>query len=222
MFVLGESVLREAQRPVAELRDRTLLAFDVKDVTGFEIAMPDETLAVEGGPTAWRITRPASLPADRETVAEFLDKLVAQKVREFVAEAPPSKQTYGLERPVRVTVHTGKDKDRVSRTLLLGRVDAEKKGVYAMRPDEPSVLLVPEEVWKQVPKNVGVLRNKVLVEVRARQDRAPRARERQGRGGGGPREGRLEDRLAHDAAGRPGGGRAASSPSCASSARRPS
>jgi hypothetical protein len=164
VFVLGESVLREAQRPVAELRDRTLLAFDVKDVTGFEVALPDETLAVEGGPSSWRITRPVTLPADRETVAEFLDKLVAQKVREFVAEGAPSKP-YGLDRPVRVTVHTGKDKDRVSRTLLLGRVDAEKKGVYAMRPDEPSVLLVPEEVWKQVPKNVGVLRNKVLVDV---------------------------------------------------------
>jgi hypothetical protein len=53
----------------------------------------------------------------------------------------------------------------VSRTLLLGRVDADKKGVFAMRPGEPSVLLLPEEVAKQVPRNVGVLRNKVLVEV---------------------------------------------------------
>jgi hypothetical protein len=165
VFVLGESVLRDAQRPVADFRDRTILSFDVKDVSGFEIALPDETLAVEGGPTAWRMTRPATLPADRETVSEFLDKLAGQKVREFVAEAPPSRQPYGLERPVRVTIHTGQDKDRVSRTLLLGRVDADKKGVYAMRPDEPSILLVPEEVWKQVPKNAGVLRNKVLVDV---------------------------------------------------------
>jgi hypothetical protein len=165
VFVLGESVLREALRPVAEFRDRTILAFDVKDVTGFEIALPEETLAVEGGPAAWRITRPAALPADRETVSEFLDKLAGQKVRDFVAEAPASRQTYGLDRPTRVTIHTGRDKDRASRTLLLGRVDADKKGVYAMRPDEPSVLLVPEEVWTQVPKNVGVLRNKVLVDV---------------------------------------------------------
>jgi hypothetical protein len=164
VFVLGESVLREALRPAADFRDRTILAFDAKDVTGFEIVLPEETLAVEGGPAAWRITRPVALPADRETVSEFLDKLAGQKVRDFVAEAPPSRQPYGLERPARVTIHTGKDKDRTSRTLLLGRVDADKKGVYAMRPDEPSVLLLPQEVWNQVPKNVGVLRNKVLVE----------------------------------------------------------
>jgi hypothetical protein len=165
VFVLGESVLRDATRPVADFRDRTILAFVAKEVTGFEVVLPEETLAVEGAPGAWQITRPVALRADNETVSEFLDKLAAQKVRDFVAEASAAGQPYGLERPVRVTIHTGRDKDRVSRTLLLGRVDAAKKGVYAMRPDESSVLLVPEELWKQVPKNVAMLRDKVVVEV---------------------------------------------------------
>ena len=164
VFVLGESVLRDATKPVADFRDRTILSFDTKDVTGFEIVLPDETLAVEGAPNAWKITRPVALRADNETVSEFLDKLAGQKVREFVAEAPASRDPYGLERPVRVTIHSGRDKDRVSRTLLLGKVDAAKKGVYAMRAGETSVLLVPEDVYNQVPKNVGVLRNRMLVE----------------------------------------------------------
>jgi hypothetical protein len=165
VFVLGESVLRDATRPVADFRDRTILAFDAKDVTGFEIVLPDETLVVEGAPSAWRITRPVALRADNETVREFLDKLTAQKVREFVAEAPAARDAYGLERPVRVTIHSGRDKDRVSRTLLFGKVDGAKKGVYAMRAGEPSVMLVPEDVYNQVPKNVAVLRNKMLVEL---------------------------------------------------------
>lgn len=165
VFALGESVLRDATRPVADFRDRTILAFDTKDVSGFEVVLPDETLAVEGAPSAWRITRPVALQADSDTVTEFLDKLTGPKVKEFVAEAPAARAAYGLERPVRVTIHTGRDKDRVSRTLLLGKVDAAKKGVYAMRAGESSVLLLPEEVWNQVPKNVGVLRNKSVVEV---------------------------------------------------------
>jgi hypothetical protein len=165
VFVLGESVLRDATRPVDDFRDRTILAFDSKDVTGFEIVLPDETLAVEGAPRAWRITRPVALRADNETVSEFLGKLAGQKVREFVAEAPARRDLYGLERPVRVTIHSGQDKDRVSRTLLLGKVDPAKKGVYAMRAGEPSVMLLPEDVYTQVPKNVGVLRNKMLVEL---------------------------------------------------------
>jgi hypothetical protein len=165
VFALGESVLRDATRPVADFRDRTILAFDAKQVTGFEIVLPDETLVVEGAPRAWRITRPVALRADNQTVSEFLEKLTAQKVRQFVAEAPAARSAYGLERPVRVTIHSGRDKDRVSRTLLLGKVDAARKGVYAMRPGEPSVMLVPEDVYNQVPKNVAVLRDKTLVEI---------------------------------------------------------
>jgi hypothetical protein len=165
VFVLGESVLRDATKPVADFRDRTILTFDAKEVSGFELVLPDDTLAVEGEPRAWRITRPVALRADNETVSEFLDRLTGQKVREFVAEAPATRTAYGLERPVRITIHTGRDKDRVSRTLLLGKVDAAKKGVYAMREGEASVLLLPEEVWNQVPKNVGALRSKSVVQI---------------------------------------------------------
>jgi len=165
VFVLGESVLRDTTRPLADFRDRSVLSFDPKAVTGFEVALPDETLAVENVDGAWRLTRPAARRADTETITDFLDKLSAQKVREFVAERPASRAPFGLERPTRLTIHTGRDKDRVSRTLLVGKVDPAKKGVYAMRPDEPTVLLVGEELWTAIPKNVAVLRNKTLVEV---------------------------------------------------------
>jgi len=165
VFVLGESVLRDATRAVAEFRDRTILAFDVKDVTGFELAQPQQTVAAERRDGGWQITRPQPLPGDSDTITDFLDKLAAQKVREFVAEAPPSLAPFGLDRPVKLTIHTGRDKERASRTLLLGRVDTAKKGVYAMRPGESSVLLLPQEVDKQLPQNVAVLRNKVVVAV---------------------------------------------------------
>jgi hypothetical protein len=49
--------------------------------------------------------------------------------------------------------------------LLLGKLDPAKKGVYAMRAGEPSVMLIPETVYDRVPKNVAVLRNKMLVEI---------------------------------------------------------
>src|SRR5262245_17899892 len=165
VFVLGESVLRDTTRPLADFRDRTILSFDPKAVTGFDVNLPDEALAVEKTDGGWRLTRPAARRADGETINDFLDKLNAQKVREFVADNPPSRTAYGLDRPIRLTIYTGRDKDRVGRTLLLGKVDPAKKGLYVMRPDEPSVLLVAEELWTAVPKNVAVLRNKTLVEV---------------------------------------------------------
>ena len=106
-----------------------------------------------------------------------------------MADSPPSRAPYGLERPTRVTIHTGRDKDRVSRSLLLGKVDPAKKGVYAMRPDEPTVLLVGEELWNAVPKNVAVLRNRTLVEVD--RDKVTRLRDRGLQGDGGRSRGRV-------------------------------
>lgn len=165
VFMLSDSVLREATRPVVDFRDRAILAFERRDVTGVDVVTDGDTIVVEpAADNKWRITRPVALAADTAEMNDLLDKLATAKVKEFVAEAPRSRQTYGLERPVRISVHTGKDKDRATRTLLVGRTEAEKKGVYAMREGEPSVLLLPEEIGKLVPRNVGAIRDKQLVD----------------------------------------------------------
>ena len=163
VFALGDSVLREATKPASEFRDRTILALDRKEVSGFEVTAEGETLAVAHAGDAWRITKPVALPADTDAVGDMFEKLTAAKVKEFVAEAPRSRATYGLDRPLRLTIHTGRDKERASRTLLVGRTDAAKKGVYAMREGESSVLLVPDDVAKAIPRTVAALRDKRVV-----------------------------------------------------------
>jgi hypothetical protein len=164
VFALGDSVLRDATRPVVDFRDRTIMAFERRDVTGVDVVADGDTIAIEPAGDKWRITRPVALAADSGEMNDLLDKLNADKVKEFVADAPRSRDAYGLDRPVRISVHTGKDKDRATRTLLVGRVDADKKGVYAMREGEASVLLLPEEIAKLVPRNVAAIRNKQLVD----------------------------------------------------------
>jgi hypothetical protein len=163
VFVLPESVLRDATLPVADFRDKTILSFDRKQVTGIEIVTADETLSVQHADDRWALTRPRELAVDAETLGDFFDKLTSAKVKEFVAETPRSLEPYGLERPVRLSIHLGRDKDRATKELLVGKTDPVKKGVYAMRPGESSVLLLPEEVWTALPKNVAALRDKTVV-----------------------------------------------------------
>lgn len=164
VFVVSDGVLRDATRPVSDFRDKTILSFDRKDVSGLEVVTRDETLAVEpAGEGKWKLTRPRALPADTDTIQDFLDKLTGARIKEFVAEAPKSLAPYGLERPVQLAIHTGKDKDRATKSLLLGRVDDKKKGVYALRPGESSVLLLPEDVWTGLPKTTAVIRDKTVV-----------------------------------------------------------
>src|SRR5205085_2172244 len=56
-------------------------------------------------------------------------------------------------------------RDRTIRTLLVGRTDTAKKGVYAMREGETSVLLLPEDVVNTIPRTVAAVRDKQLVAV---------------------------------------------------------
>src|SRR5919109_1430650 len=110
VFVLPDSVLREATRPVVDFRDRTILAFERRDVTGVDVVAEGDTIAIEPAGDKpgekWKITRPVALGADA----------------------------------------------------------AEMNGLYAMREGETSVLLVPDELGKLVPRNVAAIRNKQLVE----------------------------------------------------------
>jgi hypothetical protein len=165
ILALGESVLRDATRPPADFRDKTVLAFDRQKVTGIEVATRDDTIVLAAADGKWTLTRPRTLPADADTVRDFLDKLSAAKVREFAADAPPSLGKWGLDQPARVTVAIGDGKDRTGKTLLLGRVDAEKKGVYAMRQGDTSVLVIPEDVWTALPKTVAAARDKTVIDV---------------------------------------------------------
>lgn len=164
VVALSEILSRDLTKPVADLRDRTMLAFDRKSVSQVDVAVAGGTLSLETPEAGkWRIVKPRPLPADADLVSDFLDKMEQAKATEFVADAPKSLAPYGLDRPATVTLWAGKDKDRAARTLLFGREDKAKKGVYVMRAGEPSVLLVPEEVWAAVPKTVGVVRDKVVM-----------------------------------------------------------
>jgi hypothetical protein len=165
VFVVGDSVLRDTTRPLVDFRDKAVLAFDQKDVTALEIITRDDSIAVEQADGRWKLNRPRALPADGDTLRDFLEKLRAARVKEFVAEAPRSLEPFGLDRPVKVSIHTGRDKDRATKTLLFGRGDPAKKGVYAMRAGESAVVVIPDETWAAVPKNVAVLRDKTVVEV---------------------------------------------------------
>ena len=163
VFVLGESVLRDATRPATDFRDKVLVSFSRADVTGIEIVTPSESIAVEPDGSKWKITRPIARPADPDTMSDVLEKVAAARVREFVAEAPANLATYGLDRPLRLVIHTGKEKDRASKAVLFGKADEAKKGVYAMREGEKSVLLVPDDVVKAVPQSTASLRDKTVV-----------------------------------------------------------
>ncbi len=164
VMTVSEVASRDVSRPVADFRDKTVIAFDKKNVTGVDLEVGGDQISLAADePRKWRIVKPNAYRADGDLVSDFLDKLESAKIKEFVADSPPSLAPYGLDRPATVTIWTGKDKERASKTLLFGKGDLEKKGVYVMRAGEHEVMLVPEELWTVFPKTVAVLRDKTVV-----------------------------------------------------------
>jgi len=162
VVAIGDSVSRDVTRPVAEFRDRVLFAFDRRNVSAVDLDLDGSKMtleAEEGG--KWRIAKPGPYRGDADMITEMLDKLASVTVKEFLG-SPKSPAVYGLDKPSRVTLWLGKDKDRTSKTLLLGKVDAAKKGVYVQRQGEQEVLLAASETWDKLPKTVAAARDKVV------------------------------------------------------------
>src|SRR5215831_8817403 len=158
VVTISEVAGRDTGRPVADFRDKAVVAFEKKNVSAVDLDVNGDRIGlVTDEPTKWRIVKPATYRADGDLIGDFLDKLESSKVKEFVTESPPSLQPYGLDRPTTVTIWIGKDKDRSSKTLLFGKGDVDKKGVYVMRAGEPGVMLAPDELWTAFPKTVAAL-----------------------------------------------------------------
>src|SRR6266851_9263569 len=182
VITLSESIARDATRPLADFRDRTVIAFDRRNVSGIDLDVNGDQIGVVADePGKWRIVKPRALRADNDLIAEFLDKLEGAKAVEFVDDAPKSLQPYGLDKPSKVTVWVGRDKERAARTLLVGRPVPEKKGVYVKREGEPGVILTAEAVWTTFPKTVAALRDKMVVSYAA--DKLTKIELAHGRGG---------------------------------------
>jgi len=164
VMTVSEVVGRDSARPAADFRDKTVMTLDKKSVNGLDLEVGGDRISlVADEPGKWRIVKPGPYHADGDLISSFLDKIETAKAKEFVSESPPSLTPYGLDHPASATVWSGKDKDRVSKTLLFGRADLDKKGVYVMRAGEPGVMLAPEDLWTAFPKTVAALRDKVVV-----------------------------------------------------------
>jgi hypothetical protein len=164
VFLASESLLQDARKPVADFRDKTVVAFETKDVKGLAIrpATGPAVEAVLKGTDDWELTAPSTTRADRTQVTGFLDKLRTAKIKEFVAEAPKGLIEYGLDKPLRVDLVVGEGKDRAEKGLRFGKVAAEKKAVYAQREGEAGVFLVEEDLLKAVPMSMAGLRDKTV------------------------------------------------------------
>ena len=99
VVTLSEVTARDVERPAADFRDKTIMAFDRKAVTGIDLEVDGQSFSVAADePGKWRIVKPSVYRADADMIADFLDKLESAKAKEFVPAGAPLPSTASTSR----------------------------------------------------------------------------------------------------------------------------
>jgi hypothetical protein len=164
VYLIDTSTKDALDASLHDLRDKTVLAFDNADVQEVQIASGTEAPVIlqRQEKDQWQMTAPTNARADEKQVRSLLQSLRDVKVQAFVAEQAADLEPYGLHTPMlRLALTVGPD--RTVKTLLLGKLDTNQKGVYAKRHDADNVLLLPQQFWDNLPKTATALRDKILL-----------------------------------------------------------
>jgi Domain of unknown function (DUF4340) len=165
--IVGGGLTTGLKKDLKELRDKTVIAFDEAQVQRLVLTRPSGTITVErqGDGDNWRITTPASYPADAAEMRSLLASIRGIRADDFASDDPaPVLATYGLDHPrIEVSVFLGKE--LAQQTLLIGatKEEQQKKTVYAKRAERPSVYMIPEFSVKNLDKDLATLRDKTVL-----------------------------------------------------------
>src|SRR5438093_79474 len=163
-------------RERAETRKGRVFSAEATDVTGVELKGGEDTVRLTRAGEAWELKSPVVARADRARVEETLTTVLTARVDREIDPKPAALGDFGLDKPAAEVTLTLKD----GKTLGLALGNKSPTGVWvyareagkpavvalsdgAMREGESSVLLLPEDVGKAIPRTVGALRDKQVV-----------------------------------------------------------
>ncbi|HUJ31174.1 MAG TPA: DUF4340 domain-containing protein [Candidatus Acidoferrum sp.] len=162
--LLPLSLYTSADKPLDDLRDRSVLHIEAGRIASFELKNPSGELDAakqKGDDQNWEFTKPAGAAADGSNVVALLTAVGTGKLTAIVSENADNLSKYGLSNPA-ITLSTVDDKGQKS-TLLVGKKQGD---VYLARDASRSmVFTISEDLYKKLTQNFSDLRDKNLVHV---------------------------------------------------------
>jgi len=163
-IVLVDTKLFDAlsQKAVGFL-DKTLLAFEEKEILELSLRSENETLRmVRGESNHWDILSPVKTNADLSTINSLLFDLKEARIAEFIKISLDIPKTFGLDAPRKS--FSLKMKDGKTWTLQLGNETSDGQQVFANRSGESTVFSISKEAVNKLFRSLHDLRNKKLLE----------------------------------------------------------
>ncbi len=163
--LLPMSLYDSTDKPINDLRDRSVLHIDSGKVASVELknAKGDLALAKQSvkDQTQWNFTKPAGVRADDDTVTSLLSTVSNGKFTAIESEKAENLAKYGLANPA-ITFTTVDDKGN-RQTLLVGKKQGD--GYAARNVSEPMIFVINEDLYKKLAENFNDLRDKNFVHV---------------------------------------------------------
>jgi hypothetical protein len=172
VFTVYNSVPTAADKSLFDLRDKTILAMETKDVQRVDVAVgPSSYQVSRSGDKDWRITQPFLARGDKTKTEGFINKIRNGRVKQFVDEKPQDLAQYGLVNPATRLVfwigEPGTESQWSSKTLVLGATSAVSGQVYGKREGQDTVFAVETSILSDVPKSPDALRMRKVTDMRS-------------------------------------------------------
>jgi len=170
VFLVSDTLRRDAEKSLVELRDKSLLSFDTSKVQSLKIwGGGKEILLQKETDKQWRIEGPKGLQADADAIQSLLFRLSRLRASAFEDKPERPLSEMGLDPPVRKIVLKLADPDE-EKALLVGEevsgepVAAEKKPrLWAkLEGDSPLVQVEASQVG-EIPLEKEGWRSKILI-----------------------------------------------------------
>jgi len=145
VFLTSANLLTNAQKSLFDLRDKTILTFEVSAVTSMKLKSPQATYEAKKEDGKWRLQQPIQALADESKVTQLLNRVRNGRIKSFVEEDAADVKKYGLDKPLyEMEVRYGGD--NAIKTLRVGKAD--KDVFHAQDSSRPPVFDIDSSLVK--------------------------------------------------------------------------
>ena len=169
IFSLETTAVKElAIASINDLRDRSVLTFDIDSITGIELKYPEKTLTCSKEKEQWWLTQPDSVRAssdkpkrftvDETKINDILWRINGLSIRVLGEVKPKNLNKYGLDKPVlSVTLQSNTTKFPM---LVLGKIDDKNHLIYALVSDKNYVFQLDDSLIQDLKVSETELQDK--------------------------------------------------------------
>lgn len=159
--LIGGSLLTNADKPLKDWRDRSLLGASEYDLTSLKVTNENGSFELGKKESDWVITSPISADAEANEVSSLIGDLTSAKAAEIVSETADDLPKYGLDKPkISVSAKTTSG----DRGIQVGAKTEEQ--YYAKVAGSTQILKIESALYDKLNVKLSALRSKQFIKLK--------------------------------------------------------